>query len=67
MIGAYVPHADVIAHEEDGVAIGYAKFRSRSHDIAIRVYDDAGNMMERHESHRRLRLKFSENFASHFP
>ena len=24
-------------------AIGYAKFRSRSHDAVIRVYDDAGN------------------------
>jgi hypothetical protein len=33
----------------------------------IRVYDDAGNMIERHESHRRLRLKFFENFASQFP
>jgi hypothetical protein len=24
-------------------AIGYAKFRSRSHDAVIRVYDEAGN------------------------
>jgi hypothetical protein len=64
MIGAYVPHADVIAHDEDDVAIGYAKFRNRSHDTVIRVYDDAGNMIQRYESHRRLRLKFSENFAS---
>jgi hypothetical protein len=30
-------------------AIGYAKFRSRSHDAAIRVYDEAGNVIETHE------------------
>jgi hypothetical protein len=27
----------------------YAKFRSRSHDAAIRVYDEAGNVIETHE------------------
>jgi hypothetical protein len=26
-------------------AIGYAKFRSRSHRAVIRVYDDAGNVI----------------------
>ena len=30
-------------------AICYAKFRSRSHDAVIRVYDDAGNVIETHE------------------
>jgi hypothetical protein len=30
-------------------AIGYAKFFSRSHDAAIRVYDKAGNVTETHE------------------
>jgi hypothetical protein len=30
-------------------AIGYAKFRSRSYDAVIRVYDQAGNVIERHE------------------
>jgi hypothetical protein len=30
-------------------AIGYAKFRSRSHDAVIRVYDDAGNVIETHK------------------
>ena len=30
-------------------AIGYAKFRSRSHDAVIRVYDDAGKLIETHE------------------
>jgi hypothetical protein len=29
--------------------IGYAQHRSRSHDAVIRVYDDAGNVIESHE------------------
>jgi hypothetical protein len=29
--------------------IGYAKFRSCSHDAVIRVYDDASNVIETHE------------------
>ena len=30
-------------------AIGYAEFRIRSHHAVIRVYDDAGNVIETHE------------------
>jgi hypothetical protein len=30
-------------------AISYAKFRSRSHDAVIRVYDEADNVIETHE------------------
>ena len=30
-------------------AVDYAKFRSRSHDPVIRVYDDAGYVIETHE------------------
>ena len=30
-------------------ALGYAEHRSRSHDAVIRVYDDAGNVIETHE------------------
>ena len=30
-------------------AIGSAKHRSRSHDAVIRVYDHAGNVIEKHE------------------
>ena len=30
-------------------AIGYALHRSRSHDAVIRVYDDAGNLIGKHE------------------
>jgi hypothetical protein len=34
---------------EVGDAIGYAEFYSRAHDAVIRVYDDAGNVIETHE------------------
>jgi hypothetical protein len=30
-------------------AIGYAKFRSRSNDAVIRVYDEAGNVIDMHQ------------------
>jgi hypothetical protein len=30
-------------------AIGYAMHSSRSHDAVIRVYDEAGNVIETHE------------------
>jgi hypothetical protein len=30
-------------------AIDYAKHRSRSHNAVIRVYDEAGNLIETHE------------------
>jgi hypothetical protein len=30
-------------------AIGYAKFYSQSHPAVIRAFDDAGNVIERHE------------------
>jgi len=30
-------------------AISYAKFYSRSHDAVIRVYDEAGNVIDTHE------------------
>jgi hypothetical protein len=30
-------------------AIGYAKFYSRSHNAVIRVYDEAGNVIQTHE------------------
>ena len=32
-----------------GNAIDCAKFRSRSHDALIRVYDDAGNVIDTHQ------------------
>jgi hypothetical protein len=30
-------------------AVGSAKFYSRSHDAVIRVYDEAGNVIETHQ------------------
>ena len=36
-------------YDESDHAIGYAQFYSRSHDAVIRVYDDAGNVIETHE------------------
>jgi hypothetical protein len=36
-------------------AIDYAKFSSRSHDAVIRVYDEAGNVIETHERKREFK------------
>jgi hypothetical protein len=30
-------------------AIGHAKFFNRSHDAVVRIYDQAGNVIETHE------------------
>ena len=38
-----------LACDMPSAAIGYAKFRSRSHDAVIRVCDEAGNVIETHE------------------
>jgi hypothetical protein len=38
-----------VSHAQVSDAISYAKFRSRSHDTVIRVYDAAGNVIETHE------------------
>ncbi len=43
LVGCY-GEPDAIAN-----AIDYAKFHSRSHDAVIRVYDEAGNVIETHE------------------
>jgi hypothetical protein len=36
-------------YTESNDAVDYATFRSRSHAAVIRVYDDAGNVIETHE------------------
>jgi hypothetical protein len=36
-------------YDTPGNAVGYATHSSRSHDAVIRVYDNAGNMIETHE------------------
>ena len=38
-----------LLYAEVGEAVAYAKFDSRSHRAVIRVYDEAGNVIETHE------------------
>ena len=51
LISDVLPFGRLWYGEPHGInnAIGYARFRSRSHDAMIRVYDAAGNMIETHE------------------
>jgi hypothetical protein len=51
LVSDVLPFGRLWYGEPDAIinAIGYAKFRSRSHDAVIRVYDDAGNVIETHE------------------
>jgi hypothetical protein len=39
-------------------AVGYAKFRSRSHDAVIRVYDETGNVIARAQGRFQRVVKF---------
>ena len=54
-------------------AIGYAMHYSRSHDAVIRVYDEAGNVIEAQEhraisgSRRLLFVEFLDSFAKSSP
>src|SRR5438445_442442 len=45
-------------------AIGYAKHRSRSHDAVIRLYDDAGDVIETHEHAGDFKDSFSSGFLT---
>jgi hypothetical protein len=51
LISDALPFGALWYGEPDAIAnaIGYAKHRSRSHTAVIRVYDDAGNVIETHE------------------
>ena len=51
LISDVLPFGRLWYGEPDAIsnAIGYAKFCSRSHDAVIRVYDEAGNVIETHE------------------
>jgi hypothetical protein len=44
LVDSRTTNADAIMN-----AIGYAEHYSRSNDAVIRVYDDAGNVIEAHE------------------
>ena len=46
-------------------AIGYASHYSRSHGAVIRVYDDAGNVIETHEHIGDYRVPNGLNFFLH--
>jgi hypothetical protein len=48
LISDALPFGGLWYGESDAIsnAIGYARFYSRSHDAVIRVYDEAGNMIE---------------------
>jgi len=50
LISDALPFGRLWYGEPDAVsnAIGYAKFYSPSHDAVIRVYDEAGNVIEMH-------------------
>jgi hypothetical protein len=47
-----LPHGSLWYADPNAVsnAVDYAKFRSRSHDAVIRVYDETGNVIETHEN-----------------
>jgi hypothetical protein len=51
LISDVLPFGRLWYGETDAIsnAINYAKFRSRSHNAVIRVYDDAGNVIGTHE------------------
>jgi len=51
LISDALPFGRLWYGEPDAItnAIGYAQFYSRSHDAGIRVYDEAGNVIETHE------------------
>jgi len=46
-------------------AISYAQHYSRSHDAVIRVYDDAGNVIETHQH--KGELAILQPFTANFP
>jgi hypothetical protein len=51
LISDALPFGRLWYAEPDAIsnAIGFAKLFSRSHDAVIRVYDQAGNVIETHE------------------
>jgi len=51
LISMHCPSIRLWYGEPDAInnAIGYAKFRARSHDAVIHVYDEAGNVIQTHD------------------
>jgi hypothetical protein len=56
LISDTLPFGKLWYAEPDAIsnAVGYAKFFSRSHDAVIRVFDEAGTLIETHEHGRNL-------------
>jgi hypothetical protein len=51
LISDVLPFGRLLYGEPNAIenAIGYAQFYSRSHNVVIRAYDEAGNVIETHE------------------
>jgi hypothetical protein len=51
LISDVLPFGRLLYGEPDAIsnAVSYAQFFSRSHDAVIRVYDEAGKVIEPHE------------------
>ena len=66
LISDALPFGRLWYAEPDAIsnAIGFAKFRSHSHDAVIRVYDEAGNMIETHEHASEFREWCSQPLAA---
>jgi hypothetical protein len=63
-----VPVAYVVSAIQDipsSLQSATQKFRSRSHDAVIRVYDDTGNVIETKLTEKLLYLEISCAFSSH--
>ena len=60
LISDVLPFGRLCYGDTDAVAnaIGYAEHFSRSRDAVIRVYDDAGNVIETHEAQGRFQNDF---------
>ena len=64
LISDALPFGSLWYSEPDAIsnAIGYAKFFSRSHDAVIRVYDEAGDVIEMYEHAGELSLRGDSYF-----
>jgi hypothetical protein len=51
LVGDALPYSPIWYRGPEAIrdAIDHAKFYTRSHDVLIRVYDDAGNVIETHK------------------
>jgi hypothetical protein len=50
LISDALPFGRLIGYENATFAVNYAKFYSRSHPTMVKVFDEAGDVIETHES-----------------